>query len=186
MPAIFHDVFNRKTIRRGIFFVAIYSYHFVDKIFQKISSEGDIGPVSELRSHWYSLLSLTCDHQTCQPSPEVWAASGGACCLITYLSLLSPLVINWTLGVNRSVGDWGLERWLLLFLLNISGGLGWKNILLSNKWILPINLSIIHIYSLGEDILHWILEYLFWYDMIRRWFCKYSIFQEKFNGHDSS
>ena len=56
MPAIFHDVFNRKTIRRGIFFVAIYSYHFVDKIFQKISLEGDIAPVSELRSHWYSLL----------------------------------------------------------------------------------------------------------------------------------
>ena len=42
MPAIFHDVFNRKTIRRGIFFVAIYSYHFVDKIFEKISLEEDI------------------------------------------------------------------------------------------------------------------------------------------------
>ena len=66
MPAIFHDVFNRKTIRRGIFFVAIYSYHFVDKIFEKISLEARLVEIAcSVASHYY-LYSLLLSHMSGQ------------------------------------------------------------------------------------------------------------------------
>lgn len=130
MPAIFHDVFNRKTIRRGIFFVAIYSYHFVDKIFQKISLEGDIaqpdwfrptgGPSSPLPLPDLSALT----HLT---AAQRWEMSGGAWCLMSDhlsswsdLSSLSLRVRNWTLGVPRPVSgiDWDWKRWLFTSLIS--------------------------------------------------------------------